>query len=161
MSKVRFPVEAGQIMMLARAIGETNPVYFDEALARETEAGGIIAPPTFAATAAHYDPDYPLRPKLGVKWFGSGRTPSGIEGKPAAGGGLHAEEEYTYFRPLRPGDTLTCEKRPGATWEKPSKRGGKLTFRERFTEYRDQADELVLIVRSVYVATERPLDSNA
>ena len=33
MTVERFPIEAGHIMMFARAIGDDNPVYYDEALA--------------------------------------------------------------------------------------------------------------------------------
>ena len=52
---------------------------------------------------------------------------------------------------------LTAETRPGKTWEKESKRAGKLTFRERITEYRDQNGELVVTATSVGVTTERPV----
>ena len=57
-----------------------------------------------------------------------------------------------------PGDVLTVETKPGETWEKESKRAGKLTFRERITEYRDQNGELVITARGVGVTTERPVD---
>ena len=158
MAKITFPVEATQIMMFARAIGDTNPVYHDAEAAKKSEAGGIIAPPSFAQAVAQFDPEYHLRPKPGQKWFGSAKGPSGIEGKPASSGGLHAEQHYEYIRPLRPGDVLTAETNPGKVWERESKRAGKLTFRERVTEYRDQNGELVMIARGVGVTTERPVD---
>jgi acyl-CoA thioesterase FadM len=108
---------------------------------------------------AQFDPDYNLRPKPGVPWFGSGKTASGIGGKPpSGGGGLHAEQHFEYHRHLRPGDVLTVEIKPGKTWEKESRRAGKLTFRERIAEYRDQAGELVITARGVGVTTERPVD---
>ena len=152
MSKITFPVEATHIMMFARAIGDTNPVYHD------AEAG-VIAPPTFVQAVAQFDPDYNLRPKPGEPWFGSGKTASGIAGKPpSGGGGLHAEQHFEYHRHLRPGDVLTVEIKPGKTWEKDSKRAGKLTFRERIAEYRDQTGELVITARGVGVTTERPVD---
>ena len=72
---IRFPVEAGHVMMFARAIGEANPVYADESYAKASETGGVIAPPTFAQASAQFDPEYPLRPKIGKPWFGSGRAP--------------------------------------------------------------------------------------
>ena len=75
----RFPIEAGHIMMFARAIGDPNPIYCDEEQARKTEPGGIIAPPTFVQASAQFDDDYPLRPRIGEPWFGSGRNPSGVE----------------------------------------------------------------------------------
>lgn len=176
MSATRFPVEASHILMFARAIGDENPVYADEAKARAGETGGIIAPPTFAAAAAQFDPDYFLRPKPGRPWFGSGKHPSGLQreapaadpapavearsNRPsgAAAGGLHAEQHFTYHRPLRPGDVLTGTTKPGRTWEKEGKRAGKLVFRESITEYRDQNGELVVTARGVGVRTERVID---
>ena len=91
MAKITFPVEASHIMMFARAIGDENPAYHDAEKAKQTDAGGIVVPPTFPQAVAQFDPDYHLRPKPGQPWFGSGKTPSGIEGKPASSGGLHAE----------------------------------------------------------------------
>ncbi|MCW3475663.1 MaoC family dehydratase N-terminal domain-containing protein [Limobrevibacterium gyesilva] len=157
MTKLTFPVEATHIMMFARAIGDANPVYHDAAAAAQSEVGGVIAPPTFPQAVAQFDPDYHLRPKPGQPWFGSGRTPSGIEGQPATSGALHAEQHFEYHRPLRPGDVLTVEIRPGKTWEKESRRAGKLTFRERIVEYRDKTGELVVTARSVAVTPERPV----
>jgi acyl dehydratase len=158
LAKITFPVEASHIMMFARSVGDTNPVYHDAAAAKDTGAGGIVAPPTFAQAVAQFDPDYYLRPKPGEKWFGSAKDPSGIDGKPPSSGGLHAEQHFEYHRHIRPGDVLSVETKPGKTWEKESKRAGKLTFSERVTEYRDQNGELVITARGVGVTTERPVD---
>ncbi len=158
MAKLTFPVEASHILMFARSVGDTNPVYRDAEAAKSTDAHGIIAPPTFPQAVAQFDPDYHLRPKPGEPWFGSGKAPSGVEGKPKSSGGLHAEQHFEYHRHLRPGDVLTVEHKDGKTWERESKRAGKLTFRERITEYRDQKGELVITARSVGVNTERPVD---
>ncbi len=159
MTKITFPIEATHILMFARAIGDDNPVYHDADKAKHTELGGVIAPPTFAAAAAQFNPDG-MRPRPGEKWFGSGKEPTGIEGKPPSAGRLNAEQHFEYVRPLRPGDVLTAETRPGTTWERVSKRAGKLLFSDRITEYRDQNGELVVSVRSVSVTTERPVDSH-
>jgi acyl dehydratase len=162
MAVENFAVEASHIMMFARAIGDENPIYLDAGYAAGTEVGGIIAPPTFAQASAQFDADYPLRPKPGQPWFGSGGEPSGIkrekkegEGSGAAAGGLHAEQHFEYHRQLRPGDVLSATTRPGETWEKESKRAGKLIFSESITEYRDQAGELVITARGVGVRTEK------
>jgi N-terminal half of MaoC dehydratase len=154
----RFPVEAGQIMLFARAIGDPNPVYHDEAYAAGTESGGIIAPPTFVQASAQYDDDYPLRPAFGRPWFGSGRHDTGVEaaGSASAGGqSLHAEQHYEYHRQLRPGDVLRAITEPGRTWEKDG-RSGKLVFRETVTRYVDGAGTPVITARSVSVRTEGP-----
>jgi acyl dehydratase len=160
MAKITFPVEATHIMMFARALADENPVYHDAGKAKASEAAGIIAPPTFTQAASQFDSKSGMRPKFGEKWFGSAKGPTGIEGKPASSGGLHAEQHFEYFRPVRPGDVLTAESKPGKTWERESKRAGKLTFRERITEYRDQNGELVVTARSVGVTTERPVEQS-
>ena len=154
----KFPVEASHIMMFARSVGDANPIYYDAEYAKTTEPGTVIAPPTFAQSSAQFDPDYFLRPKIGEPWFGSGGKPSGIEGKPASSGSLHSEQHFEFERPLRPGDLLSVTVHQGKTWEKESKRAGKLMFTERVTEYRDQNGELVCTARSVGVKTERPVD---
>lgn len=175
MTAERFPIEAGHVLMFARAIGEENPAYSDPGHAG---AGGPLAPPTFTIAAAQWDPDYPLRPHAGRPWHGSGATPGGpapqrpaaqtrptsptdqdgepartAGTRPAPAGGLRAEQHFTYHRPLRVGDVLHATTVPGRTWEK-SGRTGSLRFAERITEYRDDAGELVVTARHVGVRRE-------
>jgi len=152
----RFPIEAGHIMCFARAIGDANPAYYGSL----SGAGPVPAPPTFVQASAQFDPDYPLRPKIGEPWFGSGREATGRSAAAAPGGGgggtgLHAEQHYTYHRPLRAGDVLTSNTVTGAGWEKQGRRGGRLVFSELITEYRDAAGELVVTARTVAVKTEK------
>lgn len=167
MAVQRFPVEFGHIMMFARSVGDPNPIYADEEYAADSEVGHVIAPPTFVQAGAQFDPDWPLRPKIGEPWFGSGRNPTGTP-RPGGGGGgggmargLHAEQHFEYHRHLRPGDVLRAETRPGKTWEKEGRRAGKLLFSETITEYRDQHGELVITARSVGVRTERAPEAAA
>ncbi len=163
MAAKKFPIEAGHILMFARSVGDDNRIYSDDEYAKKTEAGSIVAPPTFVQSSAQFDPDYFLRPKVGKPWFGSGKNPTGISregggGGGGGGGGLHAEQHYEYHRHPKPGDVLTATTTPGKTWEKEGKRSGKLVFSESVTEYRDQKGELVVTARSVGVRTERPVD---
>jgi hypothetical protein len=161
MAVEKFPVEAGHIMMFARAIGDTNQIYHDADYARDTEPGTIIAPPTFVQASAQFNPDYSLRPKPGQPWFGSGKAPTGVtRSEGSGGGGLHAEQHYIYHRHPKPGDMLTATVRSGKTWEKQGRRSGKLIFTESITEYRDQNGELVVTSRGVGVVTERPVDQS-
>lgn len=159
----RFPVEAGHIMCFARAISDANPTYYG---ALEGDAA-VPAPPTFVQASAQFDPDYPLRPRLGEPWFGSGREATGARGGGASAGGgagggggtgLHAEQHFEYHRPLRSGDVLTASVREGNTWEKQGRRGGRLVFSEIVTEYRDAAGELVVTARTVGVRTEKVVE---
>jgi N-terminal half of MaoC dehydratase len=166
----RFPVEAGHILMFARSVGDPNPIYSDAEYAATTEVGAVIAPPTFVQASAQFDPDYPLRPTIGAKWFGSGKNPSsltktdssGSVGGGSGGGGtagngnggvLHAEQHYEYHQPLVAGEVLTATVKPGKSWEKEGRRGGTLQFSESIIEYRNPAGELVVTARGVGVRT--------
>ena len=141
MAARRFPVEAGHVLAFTRALGAADA---------ELPVAGDVAPPTFAIAGAQFDPDYPLRPRPGVPWHGSGGD-AGLVTEGA--GGLHAEQHFVYHRPVRVGDVLTGASRPGQEWEKQG-RSGRLRFREQITEFRDQAGEFVVTARSVSVQRE-------
>jgi len=148
MSVTRFPIEPGHMIAFARAIGDDDPAYHAELAAPD---GHAVAPPTFTMAGAHFDDAYPLRPRPGQEWFGSGGGPgTALEG----GGGLHAEQHFEYHRPLRAGDVLSAQSRPGRGWEKAG-RAGRLLFNETITEYRDADGALVVTARSVSVLTSR------
>ncbi|NQV59448.1 MAG: MaoC family dehydratase N-terminal domain-containing protein [Alphaproteobacteria bacterium] len=149
---IKFPVEATHIMMFRRSIGDYTVA--------DTGVEDAAAPPTFPQSVAQFDPDYFLRIKPGEDWFGSGKDPSGVKGQAASSGGLHAEQHFEFERPIRPGDVLYATLKGGKTWEKESKRAGKLLFSERITEYRDENGELVCTARGVGVKTERPVDQS-
>ena len=72
-------------MLFARSIGDANPIYHDAEHAKTTEAGAVIAPPTFVQASAQFDPDDVLRPKIGEEWFGSAKGPTGITKKEGSG----------------------------------------------------------------------------
>ena len=162
----KFLIEASHIMMFARSVGDSNPIYHDEDYAKSTELGGIIPPPTFAQSSAQFDPEYFLRPKVGGDgWFGSGKEATGSNPSSGSGGGggaamgLHAEQHFDYHLPVKAGDTLSATTKPGKAWEKESKRAGKLKFSESVTEYRNQDGDLVITATGVGVQTERAVDS--
>ena len=162
----KFLIEASHIMMFARSVGDSNPIYYDEEYAKSTEIGGIIPPPTFAQSSAQFDPEYFLRPKVGGDgWFGSGKEATGSKPSSGSGGGggaamgLHAEQHFEYHLPVKAGDTLSATTKPGKAWEKESKRAGKLKFSESVTEYRNQDGDLVITATGVGVQTERAVDS--
>jgi hypothetical protein len=59
---------------------------------------------------------------------------------------------------MRVGMRLTVTSRPGKSWEKEGKRGGKLRFTETITEYRDERGELVVAATSVGIITEKAVE---
>ena len=144
-----FPVEAGHILMFARALGDENPDY----RAGPGADGPVLAPPTFVMASAHQDPDYHLRPRPDSAWFGSGRGP-GVA--PEGGGGLHAEQHFEYHRPVRAGDVLVPRPGPERSWERQG-RSGRLVFVERVTEFCDQSGVPVVTARSVGVVPDGPV----
>lgn len=152
MAARRFPVEAGHVLTFARAVGSAGVLPTSPSRSDELPDEGDAAPPTFAIAAAQFDPDYPLRPRPGAPWRGSGSDPGLVT---EGAGGLHAEQHFTYHRPIRVGDTLQCRTQPGREWEKQG-RSGRLQFREQITEYRDEAGQLVVTARSVRVQREAP-----
>lgn len=168
MAEYSFPVEAGHVMLFARAIGDNNPVYRDAAAAKAAGLAGIVAPPTFAMASAQFDPGFPLRPVHGRPWMGSGATPTGLAkrseatpveaAEPQAPGAntLHAEQRFEFSRPVLVGDVLSPTQRIGRQWDKQSRSGATLTFVESITEFRDPGGDLVVTATSVAVTTHPP-----
>jgi acyl dehydratase len=159
----RFPVDRTAILTFAAALGETNRIYYDEAYARATPLGGVIAPPTFVAASAHWNPWGGLR---GVRRIPAPPDEPGATrtaGRARAGGGdtarlLHGEQRYEYHKPLRPGMELEVSSRPGRSWEKAGRRGGQLRFSETITEFRDEDGELVVTATSVAIVTQKAVE---
>lgn len=158
-----FHVDRTGILLFASALGETNRIYYDEAYARATPLHGVIAPPTFAISSAHWNPDYGLR---GIRKIPAPRPKPATEEPRRAGGTgggslarvLHGEQRFEYHQPIRPGMTLTVTTKPGRTWTKQGKRGGALRFSETVSEYRDEAGALVVTATSVGVLTEKAVE---
>lgn len=137
MTGIPFPIEQGHVRAFARALGED---------------ADVVAP-TFPIAFAQFDPDWGLRMRPGVPWNGSGAGPGVSSG---GAGGLHAEQEFEYFRPIRVGETLTAVKREGRTWSKTGGRG-VLNFAERHVDFFDDDKELVARSTTVSVTvTPKP-----
>ena len=167
MADYEFPVDRSAILDFAAALGETNPVYWDEAYARTTPLAAVIAPPTFAVVSAHWNPDHAFK---GIRKIPQRTRSQTGEGEPRArraeGGAfgnlsrvLHGEQRFVYHQPIRPGMRLSVTTRAGKSWEKEGKRGGKLRFSETISEYRDQHGELVVTAISVGIVTEKAVEA--
>jgi acyl dehydratase len=154
-----FPIEAGHIMIFARAIGDPNPIYADPTYARTTPLGGIIAPPTFLEAGIHFDAGFPFRPRLGKPWLGSAAEPTGLSAAELdAGTDMHAETHFEYHQLMRPGMVLHVRAHRGKTWDAVGRRAGRLRFAESIIEYYDQEERLIATNRTVIVTTERKVE---
>ena len=159
----RFPVEAGHILLFARAIGDTNPAYYGALSGDERGAGAADVRAV----------ERPVRPGLlpaaqagpAVVRLRQERHRQGVVGRRGwrwrRRGGLHAEQHYEYHQPLRAGEVLTGTEVPGKTWEKEGRRGGKLLFSENVIEYRNAKGELVVTARGVGVRTEKVVEQGS
>jgi acyl dehydratase len=96
-------VERGHIRRFAEAIGDTNPIYVDEAAARAAGHPRIPAPPTFAVALRANDP----RGGIELDWRKL----------------LHGEQEFIFTRPLYAGDRLTIVGRIAAADVKETRSG--------------------------------------
>ena len=165
----RFPIESGHLQQFARAIGDTADAYSDAA-ADDGGLDGTVIPPTFLQASAQFDADYPLRPKPGKPWIGSGADPSGAgaarngaDGQAPREAGssdarrtssvLHAEQRFHFVRPVRVGEVLRTTVRTGETWEKKGRKGGAMVFTESITDYLDESGEVVATATAVAVST--------
>jgi len=92
-AKITFPVEAGHIMLFARAVGDTNPVYRDVDAARKAGFRAIPIPPTylFCLQMMSSEKAYAVWKELGID---VGRL-------------LHGEQGFRYHSPIYVGDELT------------------------------------------------------
>jgi acyl dehydratase len=128
-------VEAEAVRRFARAIGETNAVFFDEAAARAQGYRGLPIPPTYVFCLKHAgsSPDGTLRAL-------------GVEG--GAGKLLHAAQAFEYLQSICAGDRLCFRERVADVFEKKS---GALVFIVLETRVTDDRGETVAIIRHTEV----------
>ncbi len=88
---VPYTLTLEAIQRYCRAVGDLHPLYFDEAYARRSRYGGLIAPPSI-----HILPMFACTPA--DDWM---RSP----------GTINAGQSWSYNVPARPGDTITLEAR--------------------------------------------------
>jgi acyl dehydratase len=103
----RITLRADSMREFAKAIGETNPVYFDSQAARAAGYADIVATPTYpiAFMAESMDPDL---------FFDLGLNIPSI---------VHGEQEFEYHRPIVAGEELTVRGRIHDVWEKQGQSG--------------------------------------
>lgn len=161
----KIPVEAGQIMILARSLGDNNPAYRDPESPEAKAVGGIIAPPIFTELRYHYDQEAVCRARFDKPWYGSGRELTGTPGYhphvvdyPGIKDGqvmMPGEITFEYIEPIRVGDTITMTETIGDTWEKNTAAAGTLTFFAVTREYRNQHGVVAVIERLTFLIMDK------
>jgi hypothetical protein len=100
-----MPIERGKIREFAAATGATDPVYY---------GSNPPVPPTFLATAMHWEPQDP--PLADLLCLDLGRV-------------LQGGQEYTFIGPLpHAGATLHAETSVESVTDKQSGRGGRMSL---------------------------------
>lgn len=125
------------IRKFAEAVGDSNPLWSDDAAAARGPNGSTIAPPTFyVALDPIYRTGTPER-----RWTVAGQNKSGA----------NAFDEVEIFEPIRPGDTITARAKIADIYEREG-RAGKLLFTVREVTYTNQHDRVVAISRGGLVS---------
>jgi acyl dehydratase len=113
-------VETGRLKFFAKAIGQTDPVYSDEAAALAAGWPGLPVPPTFLFCLEMEAPNPgALRELLAIDITKV----------------LHGEQRFTYHATCHAGDTLSFEQRITDIYQK---KGGLLEFVVRETRVTNQ-----------------------
>jgi acyl dehydratase len=135
MSPQRFVVEATRdnIKNFADAIGDANPLWINEAYARKSRFGGIVAPPAFLFNINHGS--------------GPALAPFG-QPPPADLALLYTGAELEFFRPIRLGDEITVRGKSTGIERKQSKSLGPMLFATGEAYYYNQRQELIGIIRT-------------
>ena len=127
------PVEASRLRLFAKAIGETDPVYTDEAAARAAGHPALPVPLTYLFCLESESPHgATMRQQMGVDYARL----------------LHGEQRFKYHRTCHAGDTLTFRQRIADIYDK---KGGALEFVVNDTKVTNQLGEHVADLHSVIV----------
>lgn len=105
-----FDIEKGRLKFFAKAIGETNPVYSDEAAAKAAGYASLPAPPTFL---------FCLEMETNSLWDNIAAM-----GVPV-GKILHGSQSFKYHAPICAGDRITFVTKVSDVYDK---KGGALEF---------------------------------
>ena len=146
-SEISFdlPVTEEKVKEFAIAVGDNNPIYYDQEAARELGFPGPLAPPTFTVTQIFAVPREERESRLGANLEYS-RV-------------LHGEQEFTYKRLPLAGEVLKGTMRISKDFEKEGKRGGSMRFVTYETKYTDVDGDEVLSAYYTLIQTAKDVGS--
>ena len=131
-----YEVEKGMIQRFVKAVDDPNPLWQDEEYARQSQYGGIIAPPTLIMT-------------IGGEQFGkeviAPLFPDGL---------LHGSTKLECYQPVRPGDKIAVTVKLANVRQWQDTKSNKTTFVTFDITYRNQRGELVAKCQQTMVGYE-------
>jgi acyl dehydratase len=131
-------IEKEPIRRIAAAMGNTNPLHYDEEYAKKHGFRSIVAPPG-------YNPLYSFPIKTGEPQEVGQEVGKEIRSKFSRG--LNGGGEYEFFQPIQAGDILSITHRTSDIYERNG-RAGKMVFIVSETICRNLKGETVLIIRN-------------
>jgi len=141
--KVRhYEVTKRDIKRFAQAIGEADPIHFDEEYAKTTRYGGIIAPPLFCQMFTFEDVPADRLPGDG--------SPIEIDVPIPAQRTVGGASSYEIFQRVRAGDRITAKSTLKDVFTKEGK-SGRLYFVVVETEFSNQREETVAKETATYI----------
>ncbi len=138
----RYNVTGRDIKRFSQAIGETNPIHFDQDYAKTTRHGTIVAPPLFCQMFTFEDVPADRLPEDG--------SPIEIDVPLPARRTVGGASSYEIFRPVRAGDQITAKSTLKDVFTKDGK-SGKLYFIVVETEFSNQEDRPVAKETATYI----------
>ena len=129
-----FEVTAAQIQAFSNSIGDTNPIFTDEAAAKGAGFDGVVAPPTFCTLMVHKV----KLPDINLK-FGRSR--------------MHAGQRVQPRAPIVAGDHITASSHLKDVYPKTG-RSGTMVFIVWETTFRNQRGEVVADVQESFACRE-------
>ena len=142
----RAVITAKESQRYAQAVGDLNPVYFDEAAARAAGHAGLVAPPTFVSHVVVQG-----RPLDQVRQDGLFRAGDGPDVKLAVHRVMFGGEEWDFLAPVLVGDVVTAETRLAGLDEKEGSKGAFVRI-VRETTYTRAGGEVVARSRQIGIA---------
>jgi acyl dehydratase len=138
----RYEVTTRDIRRFSQAIGETNPIHFDEDYAKNTGYGTIIAPPLFCQMFTFEDVPADRLPGDG--------SPVEIDVPLPAKRTVGGASSYEIFQRVKAGDRITVKSTLRDVFTKEG-RSGKLYFVVVETEFSNQENEPVAKETATYI----------
>lgn len=138
----RYDVTARDIRRFAQAVGETNPVHYDEDYAKSAGYGTIVAPPLFCQMFTFEDVPADRLPGDG--------SPIEMDVPIPAQRTVGGASSYEIFQRVRAGDQITAKSTLRDVFSKEGK-SGKLYFVVVETEFSNQRNEPVARETATYI----------
>jgi acyl dehydratase len=110
-----YLVTKRDIKRFAQAIGDSNPLYYDEAFAKQTQFGSIIAPPLFCQALTFED--------VPIEQLPSDLSPIELNVDVPAEKTLGGSSSYRFYQFVRPGDIIRVTSEIKSVEEKKAKSG--------------------------------------